>query len=178
MFLERAVQLLSCKRVRDCQNGGSLDLRGHWHWDSQGYRKRWDGAYSGGGLVCPRGTIHLISIRVLDEEGCQIQVQKGVVTVSQRNKVIEEREKCGGLYKLKEGSSVRGRVSRISLEGSSSRGGASRKTVTGREPGQSLREEERVHSGKTRDDSSHGSKSAKGHEKRGQELKVSRHGYN
>ena len=37
-----------------------------------------------------------------------------------------------------EGNSVRGGVSRISLEGSSSRGGASRKTATGRELGQSI----------------------------------------
>jgi len=47
-------------------------------------------------------------------------------------------EKYGGLYKLKEKSSVRGRVSRISLEGSSSRGRASRKTAMGRELGQSV----------------------------------------
>jgi len=47
-------------------------------------------------------------------------------------------EKCGGLNKLKEGNLVRGRVSRISLEGSSSRGGASRKTATEHEPDQSV----------------------------------------
>ena len=52
--------------------------------------------------------------------------------------VILEGEKCGGLYKLKEGNSVRGGVSKIILEGSSSRGGASRKTATGRESGQSV----------------------------------------
>jgi len=57
---------------------------------------------------------------VLDEEGCRIQVQQGVVTVSQGDRVILEGEKCGGLYKLKEGNSIRGGVSRISLEGSSS----------------------------------------------------------
>jgi len=44
--------------------------------------------------------------------------------------VILKEEKCGGLYKLKEENSVRGKVSRISLEESSSRGGASRKTAT------------------------------------------------
>ena len=41
---------------------------------------------------------NLISIRVLDEEGYHIQVQQGVVTVSQGNKVILKREKLGGLY--------------------------------------------------------------------------------
>ena len=39
---------------------------------------------------------------------------------------------------MKEGNSVRNKVSRINLEGSSSRGGASRKTTTGREPVQSV----------------------------------------
>ena len=36
----------------------------------------------------------------------------------------------------------------------------------------------RVHSGKARDGPSHGGKSAKGPGERGQELKISRHGYN
>ena len=80
----------------------------------------------------------LISIRVLDEEGFQIQVQQGVVIVSQGEMVILEGEKCGGLYKLKEGNSVRSGVSGISLKRSSSRGGASRKIATGCEPGQSV----------------------------------------
>ena len=62
----------------------------------------------------------LISIRVLDKEGCLIKVQQGIVTVSQGDRVILEGEKCEGLYKLKEKNSVRGGVSRISLEGSSS----------------------------------------------------------
>ena len=31
---------------------------------------------------------NLISIRVLDKEGCRIQVQKGVITVSQGDRVI------------------------------------------------------------------------------------------
>jgi len=39
---------------------------------------------------------------------------------------------------LNEGNSVRGGVLGISLKESSSRGGSSRKTVTGREPGQSV----------------------------------------
>jgi len=63
---------------------------------------------------------NLISIRVLDEEGCWIQVQQDVTTVSQGDTIIIEGEKCGGLYKLKEENSVRGGVSRITLEGSSS----------------------------------------------------------
>jgi len=45
---------------------------------------------------------NLVSIRVLDEEGCGIQVQQGVITFRQVDKVILEGEKCGGLYKLKE----------------------------------------------------------------------------
>jgi len=65
-------------------------------------------------------------------------VQQGVVIVSQGDMIILEGEKCGGLYKLKEENSVRGGVSGISLEESSSRGEASRKTATGRGPGQSV----------------------------------------
>jgi len=86
----------------------------------------------------PEARYNLISIRVFDEEGCWIQVQQGVVTVSQGDRVILKGEKCGGLYKLNEGNSVRGVVSRISLEGSLSRGEASRKTAMGREPGQNV----------------------------------------
>jgi len=82
------------------------------------------------------------------EEGCRIQVQKGIVTVSQEDRVILKEEKYRGLYKLKEGNSVRGGVSKISLEESSSRGGASKKTATGREPNQSIAERERIHLGK------------------------------
>ena len=43
---------------------------------------------------------------------------KDVITVSQGDRVILKEEKYGGLYKLKEENSVRGGVSRISLEGS------------------------------------------------------------
>ena len=50
----------------------------------------------------PEARYNLISIRVLDEEGCQIQVQQGVVTVSQGDRIILKGEKCGGLYNLKE----------------------------------------------------------------------------
>ena len=46
---------------------------------------------------------NLISIGVLDEEGRRIQVQQGIVIVNQGDRVILKREKCGGLYKLKEG---------------------------------------------------------------------------
>jgi len=81
---------------------------------------------------------YLISLGVLDEIGHQIKMQQGFITVCQEDKVILEGEKCGGIYKLKEGNSVRYRVSWISLKGSSSRGRASRKTVTRRESGQSV----------------------------------------
>jgi len=67
----------------------------------------------------PEARYHLISIGVLDEEECHIQVQQGNITVSQGDRVIL-REKCEGIYKLTEEDSVRGRVSEISLEGSSS----------------------------------------------------------
>ena len=40
----------------------------------------------------PEARYNLISIRVLDEEGCRIQVQQGVVTVSQGERVILEGE--------------------------------------------------------------------------------------
>jgi len=49
---------------------------------------------------------NLISIRMLDEEGCRIQLQRDVVTVSQGDRVILVEKKCGGLYKLKERNSV------------------------------------------------------------------------
>ena len=52
--------------------------------------------------------------------------------------IILKGENSEWLYKLKEENSVRGGVSRISLEESSSRGGASRKTATGHELGQSV----------------------------------------
>ena len=45
---------------------------------------------------------NLISIRVLGEEECQIQVQEDVITVSQEDRVILKGEKCRRLYKLKE----------------------------------------------------------------------------
>ena len=86
----------------------------------------------------PEARYNLISIRVLGEEGCQIQVQQDVIKISQGDRVILKREKCGVLYKLKEGNSVLGEISRKSLEGSSSRGGASRKIATECEPGQSV----------------------------------------
>ena len=138
MFTIGAVQLLSCKGGRDCQDGGWLGLRGHWHWDNQGYRKRWDDACSGAVQYVPTTRYNLISIRLLDEEGYRIQVQQDIITVSQGDRVILEGEKREGLCKLKEGNSVRGGVSRISLEGSLSRGGALRKIATGHEPGQSV----------------------------------------
>jgi len=45
---------------------------------------------------------NLISIRVLDLERCQIQVQHEIVTVNQGDKVIVKGEKCEKIYKLKE----------------------------------------------------------------------------
>ena len=42
----------------------------------------------------PEAQYNLISIRVLDSEGCRIQVQHGVITVSQGHKIILKREKC------------------------------------------------------------------------------------
>jgi len=47
-------------------------------------------------------------------------VQNGVITVSQGDRVILKREKCGGIYKLKKGNSVLSGVSMTSLEGISS----------------------------------------------------------
>ena len=47
---------------------------------------------------------NLIFIGVLDEEGYQIQVQQGIVTVSQEDRVILKDKKCGRIYKLKEGT--------------------------------------------------------------------------
>jgi len=79
-----------------------------------------------------------IHIWVLDEEGYWIQAQQNVITVSQRDMVILKGEKCEGLYKLKEGNSVRRKVSGISLKGSSSRGKASRNSAMGRDTGQSV----------------------------------------
>jgi len=49
---------------------------------------------------------NLISIGVLDGKECRIQVQIGIVTVSQGDGIILKGEKCGGLYKLKEGNLV------------------------------------------------------------------------
>ena len=52
----------------------------------------------------PEARYNLISIKVLAEEGCQIQRQQHVVTVSQGDKIILKGEKYGRLYKLKEGT--------------------------------------------------------------------------
>jgi len=68
-------------------------------------------------------------------------------------------------------NSVRGGLLGISLEMSSSRGGASRKTATGREPGQSVVGRRKDAFGRGLDGPSHGGKSAKGCGERGQELK-------
>jgi len=54
----------------------------------------------------PEARYNLISIEVLDEERCRIQVKQDVLTVSHGDRVILKREKCEGLYKLKEGNSI------------------------------------------------------------------------
>jgi len=61
-----------------------------------GYRQRWNGAYSGGSLVCPGGTVQSNIRGVLNEEGYKIQVQQGVITVSHEKSLILKRKKCGG----------------------------------------------------------------------------------
>ena len=79
---------------------------------------------------------------------------------------------------MKERNSLRGGVLGISLEGSSSRGRVSRKTTTGREPGQSVAGRKRVYSSKAQYGPSYGGKSAKSPEERDQELKASWYYYN
>ena len=37
----------------------------------------------------PEAWYNLISIEVLDEEGCRIQVQRGIVTISQGDRVVK-----------------------------------------------------------------------------------------
>jgi len=54
----------------------------------------------------PEACYYLLSIRVLDEEGCWIQVQQGVILVTQGDRVILKGDKCGGLYKLNEENSI------------------------------------------------------------------------
>ena len=80
--------------------------------------------------------------------------------ISQGDRVILEGEMCEGLYNLKEENSVRGEVSGISL-GSSSLRGASRKTATGREAGQSVTGRRKSAFGKARDGPSHGGEQPK-----------------
>jgi hypothetical protein len=58
----------------------------------------------------PKAWYNQISIRVLEDEGCRIKVQQGVVTISQEDWVILQGEKSGGIYKLKERNLVRGGV--------------------------------------------------------------------
>ena len=62
--------------------------------------------------------------------------------------------------------------------GNSSQGGASRKTVTGRELGQSVAGRRKGGSGLARDGRNHDGKSIKGPEEKGQELKNLQYGYN
>ena len=64
------------------------------------------------------------------------------------------------------------------MEGSSSRDEALRKTITGREPDQSVTRRRNSASGQGSDAPSHGGKSVKGLRERGQEIKASWRGYN
>jgi len=45
----------------------------------------------------PEAWYNLISIGELDSKGCRIQVQQGVITVSQGDMIILKGEKCGGI---------------------------------------------------------------------------------
>ena len=56
----------------------------------------------------PKVCMNLISLGVLDQAGCEIQMHKGVITVSKESRVILHGKKCGGLYKLQENSSSGG----------------------------------------------------------------------
>jgi len=70
----------------------------------------------------PKVWYNLISIGLLDSEGCQIQVQYRVVTIRQEDRVILKAEKCGEICKLNEENSVQNEVLMTNLKGSSSRG--------------------------------------------------------
>ena len=85
-------------------------MRGHQHWGNQGRRKRRDDACFGGGLVCTRGMVKSNIYRGVRRRKTLDQEQKGVITVSQGDRLILKGERCEGLYKLKEGNSVRGGV--------------------------------------------------------------------
>ena len=93
-FQKKMFNFLVAKEERDCQDGRWLCLRGHRHWDSEGYRKRWDGGCSEGGPICPGRTVQSNIHRGARPKGYQIQVQQGVVTVSQEDKVILKGEEC------------------------------------------------------------------------------------
>ena len=106
MFSEKATQLLSCKGGRDCQDGDGLACKVI----STGTIKITERDGTVRALEAVRyvseAQYNLISIRMFDDEGCQIQVQQGIVKASQGDMVIQEGKKCGGLYKLKERNSV------------------------------------------------------------------------
>jgi len=98
----------------------------------------WDGACSGGGLVYPRGTLQSIihkgarRRRMLDSSGTRRHHSQ---TRRQGN---PGRREVWRVIQAEKRNTIRGGVSRISLKGSSSRGGASKKTATGRDSGQSV----------------------------------------
>ena len=74
--------------------------------------------------------------------------QRRVVMVCQGDMIILKEEKCGGIYKLKEGNSVPGGVSITSVERSSLQGEASKKTTRDVKQVKMLQEKECAHSGK------------------------------
>ena len=95
----------------------------------------------------PEAQYNLIFIRVLDEERCQIQVQQGVVTVSQGEDNPERREVWRIIQaegrKLSLRMSFKDKLGREFIAG-----GALRKIATRRESCQSVVGEKRMHSGK------------------------------
>jgi len=68
--------------------------------------------------------------------------------VSQGDRVILKGKKSGGIYKLKKENSIQDEVSMTSLEEKSSRVRASRKTMMGREPGQSVAKKRKCAAGR------------------------------
>ena len=76
MFPKGVVQLLSCKGGRDCQDGGWLSLRSHWHWDSQGYERDETVRALEAVRYAPEARYNLTSIRVLDEKDVGFKCNK------------------------------------------------------------------------------------------------------
>jgi len=178
MFPERVVRLLNCKGGRDCQDDGWLSLRGHWHCDNQDYRKRWDGACSRGGPICPRGTtqsnIHRGSWRrkMPDTSATRHRhnYQRRQDNPGRREvwRVIQAKEKTLSLR-----WSFKDNLERELITGWSFKVNLQRDVNRIKV----LQEGERVHSDEVRDGPSHDSTSDKGLGERRQELKASWYGY-